>query len=149
MMVLLKMSSLLTAKSIPEDEDTKLLLTKCYFYLLSSGISQLNKLGHPDVHGWTLKSPDRVYAWAVNGHDEISAYLRIKAGKSRAGRGEYKRAMPFFTLRFDSLDSALGILLGLDDMLESAKAGKLIMEGAPEFGGQLGEYMLTVAAYVQ
>ena len=57
--------------------------------------------------------------------------------------------MPFFTLRFDSLDSALGILLGLDDMLESAKAGKLIMEGAPEFGGQLGEYMLTVAAYVQ
>ena len=57
--------------------------------------------------------------------------------------------MPFFTLRFDSLDSALGILLGLDDMLDSAKKGKLIMEGAPEFGGQIGEYMLTVAGYVQ
>lgn len=149
MAVLLKMSSLLTAKGIPESEDTKALLVKCYFYLLSSGISQLNKLGHPDVHDWALKSPDRVYAWAVNGHDELSAYLRIKAGKSRAGRGVYKRAMPFFTLRFDSLDSALGILLGLDDMLDSAKKGKLIMEGAPEFGAQIGEYMLTVAGFIQ
>lgn len=149
MAVLLKMSSLLTAKGIPEDEGTKALLVKCYFYLLSSGISQLNKLGHPDVHDWALKSPDRVYAWAVNGHDELSAYLRIKAGKSRAGRGVYKRAMPFFTLRFDSLDSALGILLGLDDMLDSAKKGKLIMEGAPEFGAQIGEYMLTVAGFIQ
>ena len=83
------------------------------------------------------------------GHDELSAYLRIKAGKSRAGRGVYKRAMPFFTLRFDSLDSALGILLGLDDMLDSAKKGKLIMEGAPEFGAQIGEYMLTVAGFIQ
>ncbi|MBQ2774944.1 MAG: hypothetical protein IJF40_03505 [Clostridia bacterium] len=149
MMVLLKMSSLLTAKSIPEDEDTKLLLTKCYFYLLSSGISQLNKLGHPDVHGWTLKSPDRVYSWAVDGHEEISAYLRIKAGKSRAGRGVYKRAMPFFTMRFNNLDSALGILMSIDDMLESVKAEKLIMEGAPEFGAQLGEYMMLVGSYVQ
>ncbi len=149
MMVLLKMSSLLTAKSIPEDEDTKLLLTKCYFYLLSSGISQLNKLGHPDVHGWTLKSPDRVYSWAVDGHEEISAYLRIKAGKSRSGRGVYKRAMPFFTMRFNNLDSALGILMSIDDMLESVKAEKLIMEGAPEFGAQLGEYMMLVGSYVQ
>lgn len=149
MMVLLKMSSLLTAKSIPEDEDTKHLLVKCYFYLLSSGISQLNKLGHPDIHDWTSKSPDRVYAWAVNGYEDISAYLRIKAGKSRSGRGVYKRAMPFFTLRFDSLDSALGILMSIDDMLDSAKKGKLIMEGAPEFGAQIGEYMLTVASYIQ
>ena len=77
MAVLLKMSSLLTAKGIPESEDTKALLVKCYFYLLSSGISQLNKLGHPDVHDWALKSPDRVYAWAVNGHDELSPSASI------------------------------------------------------------------------
>ena len=105
--------------------------------------------GTPRPTVQSCKSPDRVYAWAVNGHDELSAYLRIKAGKSRAGRGVYKRAMPFFTLRFDSLDSALGILLGLDDMLDSAKKGKLIMEGAPEFGAQIGEYMLTVAGFIQ
>lgn len=149
LMTLLKMSSLLTAKSAPEKEEDKLLMVKCFFYLLSSGISTLNKQGHEAIHDWASKSPDRVYAWAVDGHPEVSAYLRVKAGKSRSGRGEYKRAMPFFTMRFDSLDSALGILLSTDDMLDSTKKGKLIMDGAPEFGAQIGEYMLTVAAYAQ
>ncbi len=149
LMTLLKMSSLLTAKSAPDKEEDKVLMVKCFFYLLSAGISQLNKQGHEAIHDWTSKSPDRVYAWAVDGHPEVSAYLRVKAGKSRSGRGTYKRAMPFFTMRFDTLDSALGILLSTDDMLESTKRGKLIMEGAPEFGAQIGEYMLTVAAFVQ
>ena len=149
MATLLKMSSVLTAKEPPAAEEDKKLMVKCYFYLLSSGISQLNKQGHPAVHDWTLKSPDRVYAWAVNGYEDISAYLRIKAGKSRAGRGVYKRAMPFFTMRFDSLDSALGILMSTADMLESTKTGKLIMDGAPEFGAQIGEYMMLVGEYAQ
>ncbi|NLA76437.1 MAG: hypothetical protein GX851_01160 [Clostridiales bacterium] len=149
MQVLLKMSSLLSAKQPPEDETTKELMVKCFFYLLSSGISQLNKNGHEGVHEWTSKSPDRVYAWAVDGYPQISAYLRIKAGKSRAGRGEYKRALPFFTLRFNNLDSALGILLSTDDMLASMKAGKLMMDGAPEFGAQVGEYMMLVGALAQ
>ena len=63
-MVLLKMANLLGATEPPKDEETKELLVKCYFYLLSSGISQLNKMGHPEIHDWTLKSPDRVYAFA-------------------------------------------------------------------------------------
>lgn len=147
--VLLKMSSVLTAKEAPKDPVEQERMVKCFFYLLSSGISQLNKAGHEEIHDWASKSPDRVYAWAVNGYPQVSAYIRVKAGKTRAGRGEYKRAMPFFTLRFDSLESALGILLGTDDMLESVRAGKLIMDGAPEFGGQIGTYMLTVAGYAQ
>lgn len=145
-MVLLKMASLLGATEPPKDEETKELLVKCYFYLLSSGISQLNKMGHPEIKDWTTKSPDRVYAFAVDGYPQVSAFIRIKAGKSRAGRGEYKRAMPFFTLRFNCLESALGILLSTDDMLESTKSGKLIMEGGPEFGAQLGGFMLEVGA---
>jgi len=54
--------------------------------------------------------------------------------------------MPFFTMRFDSLDSALGILMSIDDMLASVRSGKLIMDGAPEFGAQIGEYMMLVGA---
>ncbi|MDR2753694.1 MAG: hypothetical protein LBB50_05250 [Oscillospiraceae bacterium] len=149
MQVLLKMSSLLGATTAPEGEETKVLLVKCFFYLLSSGISTLNKNGHPEIHDWAAKSPDRVYSWAVNDYPEVAAYIRVKAGKSRAGRGEYKRAMPFFTLRFNSLDSALGILLDTDDMMDATKAGRLIMDGAPEFGAQLGDYMLKVAAYAK
>lgn len=145
-MALLKMANVLGATEPPEDEETKQLMVKCMFYLLTSGISQLNKMGHPEIHDWTSKSPDRVYALAVNDHPEVSAYIRIKAGKSRAGRGEYKRAMPFFTLRFDSFDSALGILLGTLDMLEATKSGKLIMDGGPEFGAQFGGFLLTIGA---
>ncbi|MBR2731886.1 MAG: hypothetical protein IKD72_07885 [Clostridia bacterium] len=143
-MTLLKMANVLGATEAPEKEEDQQLLVKCMFYLLTSDISQLNKMGHPEIHEWALKSPDRVYALAVNDHPEVSAYIRVKAGKTRAGRGEYKRAMPFFTLRFDSFKSALGILLGTDDMLASAKSGKLIMDGAPEFGGQIGAFMLMV-----
>ncbi len=146
MMALLKMADLLGLETPPEDEETKRLLVKCYFYLLSVGISTLNKLGHEKIHDWTLKSPDRVYAWKVDGEDSVSAFIRIKAGKSKAGKGEYKRSMPFFTMRFDCLDSALGILMSIDDMLESVRTGKLIMDGAPEFGAQIGEYMLLVGA---
>ena len=146
MAALLKMAGLLGLTKPPEDEASKALLVKCYFYLLTAGISTLNKQGHEAIHNWALKSPDRVYAFAVNGHPEASAYIRVKAGKTRSGRGEYKRAMPFFTLRFDCYDSALGTLLGIDDMLESTKSGKLIMDGAPEFGAQIGEYMLLVGA---
>ena len=80
----------------------------------------------------------------VDGEDTVSAYIRIKAGKSKAGRGEYKRAMPFFTMRFDNLDSALGILMSTDDMLDSVRQGKLIMDGAPEFGAQIGAYMMMI-----
>ena len=149
MMTLLKMSSMLTATQAPEAEEDKKLLVKCYFYLLSSGISTLNKQGHEEIHRWTLTSPDRVYAWAVDGYPDISAYIRIKAGKSKAGRGVYKRALPFFTMRFDCLDSALGILMGTADILEFTKDSKLIMDGAPEFGAQIGNYMLMVGDYAR
>ncbi len=143
-MVLLKMANLLGATEPPKDEETKELLVKCYFYLLSSGISQLNKMGHPGIKDWTSKSPDRVYAFAVDNYPQVSAFIRIKAGKSRAGRGEYKRAMPFFTLRFNNLDSALGILMSIDDTLEATKAGRLVMDGGPEFGAQIGGFMLEI-----
>ena len=147
MAVLLKMSSLLSISTPPEDDDElSLLLCKLYFYLLSSGISQLNKMGHPQVHDWALKSPDRCYQWAVEGHPECTAYMRVKAGKSRAGRGEYKRAKPFFCMKFDCATSALKILLGTGDMFQMTANKQLIMEGAPEFGVQIGDYMMLVGS---
>lgn len=147
--VLLTMAAMLGAKEPPKEEEEKDLLVKLYFYLLSAGISSLNKAGHPEVSKWAMKSPDRVYAWAVDGKPEISAYIRVKAGNTKSARGQYTRSKPFFTMRFDSLDSALGILLQTDDMIESTIKGKLVMEGAPEFGAQIGEYMIMVGDYAK
>lgn len=146
---LLKMAAMLGATDPPSDEQEKALLVRLYFYLLSAGISQLNKAGHPDVSKWAQRSPDRIYAWIINDRPDLAAYIRVKAGNTKSARGVYTRSKPFFTMRFDSVDSALGILLEKDDMIESTIQGKLIMEGAPEFGAQLGEYMLLVGSYAK
>lgn len=146
---LMRMAKLLGMKKPPDDIQVQRLLVKLYFYLLSSGISQLNKAGHPDIAKWVKSSPDRVYAWTVNGEEELSAFLRVKAGNSKASRGLYKRSKPFFTMGFNSIASALGILMEIDDMIEATIKGNLVMEGAPEFGAQLGIYMNTVGSYAK
>lgn len=147
--ILLRMSGLLSAKTPPKDMKDKELLTKLYFYLLSSGISQLNKMEHPEVSKWAQRSPDRVYAWVVNDRPDIAAYIRVKAGNTKAAKGEYKRSKPFFTMRFDSIDSALGTLLEVDDLIQATIAGRIIMEGAPEFGAQIGDFMTLVGSYAK
>lgn len=146
---LLAMSALLGAKQPPRDEKTKELVVRLYFYLLSRGISQLNRLGHPAVSAWAQASPDRVYAWRVDGHPEAAAYLRVKAGRTRAAKGQYTRSQPFFTMRFASLDSALAILLKTGDFIALTASRELILEGAPEFGARIGDFMELVGAYIQ
>jgi hypothetical protein len=143
---LLAMAAALGAKEPPASPEERALLVKLYFYLLSSGISQLNKAGHPAVKKWTSQSPDRVFAWSVEGRPDLSAYIRVKAGHSRASRGIYERSKPFFTMSFNSPESALGILLERDDMIAATTGGRLNMLGAPEYGAMLGEYMLLVGS---
>lgn len=146
---LLKMSGLLGSKVPPKKDQDQVLLTKCLFYLLTAGISTLNKLGHPDIKNWTKKSPDRIYALELENHADVCSFIRIKAGNSRSGRGVYTRSMPFFTMRFTSARGALGILLEIDDMIESAVEGNIVMLGGPEFGAQLGDYMLAVGGLIK
>jgi hypothetical protein len=146
---LLTMASTLGTKSPPAAEADRDLLVKLYFYLLSSGISQLNKAGHPKAAKWAKASPDRVYAWSVEGKPELSAFIRVKAGNTRSARGVYERSKPFFTMSFDSSESALGILLETDDMIEATAAGRIRMLGAPEYGAMLGELMEVVGAYAK
>ena len=149
MKVLLKMAALLGMETPPDDEEEKVLLVKMYFYLLSAGISQLNKAGHPSISKWTKISPDRVYSWEVETHPQCSAYMRVKAGKTKSCRGIYKRSKPFFTMRFDNCNSALGILMAIDDMIESTVKGKLKMVGGPEYGAQLGDFMVMVGDFAK
>ncbi len=146
---LLTMASFLGAKTPPKAASDRELLVKLFFYLLSAGISQLNKARHPAVSAWAAKSPDRVYSWSVEGKPELSAYLRVKAGNTRAARGEYERSRPFFAMHFDSVDSALGILLETDELLAATAAGRIVMKGGPEYGAMIGEYMLLVGGFAK
>lgn len=145
---LLAMAKLLGSSVPPKDQADQQLLTTLMFYLLTTGISQLNKAGHPQFKAWA-NQPDRVYQFAVEGHDDIAAYVRVKAGRTKAFRGRYTRSKPFFTMAFDSPKSALGILLETDDMIESAATGKMVMRGAPEYGADLGDLMKLVGGYAK
>ncbi|MGI6694778.1 MAG: hypothetical protein ACOX6O_00875 [Christensenellales bacterium] len=146
---LLKMADLLSAKAPPQDEKTKELVVRLYLYLLSRGISRLNLMGHPQVQAWTKPSPNRVYAWQVDGYPETAAHLRVKAGKTKAAKGRYTRSQPFFTMRFADLDSALAILLQTGDFIALTAQEKLMLDGAPEFGAKIGDFMQLVGSYVQ
>lgn len=140
---LLTMSKVLGVTTPPKASADQELLTRLMFYLLTSGISQLNKAGHPAFTQWATQ-PDRVYQFAVDGYPDVAAYVRVKGGRTKAMRGRFVRSMPFFTMAFDSPASALGILLEIDDMIASAATGKMIMRGAPEYGADLGVLMKIV-----
>ncbi len=146
---LLKMAGLLQAKDAPAQEADQRLLVKLYFYLLTNGISQLNKAGQEKIHAWALASPDRAYAFAVTGAADLAGYIRVYEGNSKAGHGEYPRCKPFLTLRFDTPMHALDILMSKGDMLDYIAKRYLTVEGAPEFAGVVGEFMFIVGDYAK
>ncbi|MDR3645581.1 MAG: hypothetical protein P4M02_10950 [Clostridia bacterium] len=149
MKTLMKMASLLGLTKPPEDEALQALLVKMYFYLLPAGISQLNKTGFKRISDWCAVQPDRAFSFEVTGHPEVATYLRVKAGNSKVGRGEYTRSVPFFTMRFRSFKDALGTLLGIDDMIEAQVTQRLVLDGAPEVGLDVGDFLLTVGAFAK
>ena len=67
----------------PKDPAKRALKVKLLLFMVTSALSQLNKSGEPTMAKLVAESPDRIYQWIVEGGP--SAYLRMKAGKSKAG----------------------------------------------------------------
>ncbi len=149
LMTLLRMAGLLQATEYPQKEEDKVMLVNLYFYLLTNAISQLNKIKHPDYLNFTTGSPDRTYALSVEGYPQLQSWLRVKDGNTKAGHGEYKRCLPFLTMKWDTPEHALGILMSKADMIDYMTKSYLSIVGAPEFGAQIGNLMMQVAYYAQ
>jgi len=124
------------------------LKVKMTLYMVSTALSQLNKAGHPEMVEWTAKQPERIYQWSVDGEEDIACYLRVKAGKSQAGRGFYTRRKPIVHMKFSSVENAIPVLSNQIDTLAAMKEGLVVNDGSPEYGAQLGDLMLKVAALV-
>jgi hypothetical protein len=139
---------LLTSKPHEKQEDIELYV-KLMFYIATSGISQLNRAGHPGVAAWTKYSPDRIIQMEVRDRPEFAAYLRVKLGKTKAARGKYTKSKPFMTMLFDSVDSAMRIVMGVEDMISATEKGHVVLLGPPEVGVEVGGLMFTVAAYTK
>lgn len=85
----------------------------------------------------------------VKGRPEFAAYFRVKMGKTRASRGEYTRSKPFLTMMFDSVESAMRMIMGIDDMISAAEQGKVEIMGPPEYGVEVGNFLFLVASYTK
>ncbi|MBN2310938.1 MAG: hypothetical protein JXR94_18330 [Candidatus Hydrogenedentes bacterium] len=138
---------LLLPDSKPKTSDQARMKVKMTLYMVSTALSQLNKAGDPDMVKWTSKQPERIYQWSCE-PEGIAAYLKVKAGKSKAGRGYYTRRKPFVHMKFNGIEGALPVLSNTVDTVEAMAQGLLELEGSPEYGARLGDFMLRVAALV-
>jgi hypothetical protein len=128
----------------PKDPLKKRLKVKMTIYMITTALSQYNKGGDPEMVKWTSKQPERIYQMSVDGEEDIAAYLRVKAGKSKAGRGFYTKRLPFLHMRFNGLDGAIPILVNEANMVEAIRDKDLIVEGSPEYGRDIGDFMVRI-----
>ena len=144
-MLLLAMK-LMMPDARPTDPAQKRLKVKMIIYMITTALSQYNKGGNPEMAAWTGKQPDRVYQMSVAGEEDIAGYIRIKAGKSKAGRGLYAKRRPFVHIRFASVESALPVLLNDIEFVGAVAQNLVTVEGSPEYGSQLNDFMQRIQA---
>jgi len=146
-MSLLMGLKLLMPDAKPKSAEKARLKVKMTLYMISTALSQLNKAGDPAMVKWTTKQPERVYQWSCE-PEGIAAYLKIKAGNSKAGRGYYTRRKPFVHMKFGGVDAALAVLSNSVDMVKAMGEGLITVEGSPEYCAALGSFMVRIAVLV-
>jgi hypothetical protein len=139
--LLLSLKMLMPAAD-PTDPAKRALKVKLLLYMVTTALSQLNKAGEPTMAGLAEKSPDRVYQWIVGSGP--SAYLRMKAGKTKAGRGIYTRRRPFVLMRFPDIEGAYQVLTSKVALVEAVKRGYVVTEGAMEYSKEMGIRMQMI-----
>ena len=129
----------------PKDPEKRKLKVKMAFYMVTTALSQYNKGGDPDMVKWTSHQPDRIYQMSVE-PEGIAAYLRVKAGKTKAGRGFYARRKPFVHMRFHGVDGALAVLLKDAEFIEGVAKGFVTIDGSPEYAATINDFMMRIQA---
>lgn len=131
----------------PKTPEMARLKVKMTLYMITTALSVLNKSGDVEMTRWTRKQPMRIYQWSCE-PEGIACYLKVKAGKTKAGRGYYTRRKPFVHMRFSGVDNALPVLTNAVDTVQAMSQGLVVNEGSPEYAGQVGDFMLKIAALV-
>ncbi len=150
--LLIKVLSLLMSLKLmmpaarPRDPAKRNMKVKMALYMITTALSQYNKAGSPDMRAWTEKQPDRIYQFSVEPVEKtgVAVYLRVKAGKTKAGRGIYTRKNPFVHFRFNGADGALKVLLKDVEFVSGVKEGCVRIDGSPEYAAQLNDLMAVL-----
>lgn len=145
-LALLLSLKLMMPSARPSDPTKQALKVKMALYMITTALSTLNKLGDPKMKAWTTKQPDRIYQFSVEPVEKsgIAAYLRVKAGQSKAGRGVYTRRRPFVHFRFSSVEGALKVLLNEVEFVSGVEQGCVRIDGSPEYAAQLNDFMAVL-----
>lgn len=139
--------TLLMPNKLPKDPRKRALKVKLLLNFISVALSKLNKAGDEEMRAFTKKMPDRVFQWSVE-PDGPAVYLRVKHGRTKAGKGFYARRRPFVHMRFTSTDNAFEVLTGQIDNVEAMKEGKLVVEGSPEHGKEISGIMKKIEGMI-
>ncbi len=134
---------LMLPTSHPKKPAKRALKVKLTLYMITTALSQYNKGGDPDMRRWTAKQPDRIYQFSVE-PEGIAAYLRVRAGQTKAGRGLYARRRPFVHFRFHGADGALAVMNREVEFVDGVGKGFVRIDGAPEYAANLNDYMMRV-----
>ncbi len=129
--------------NVPSDPDKKALKVKLLLYMVTNALSQFNKAGDPAMTKLTKGSPDRIFQWTVENGGPC-AYLRIKNGKSKSGRGSYTRRRPFVHMIFPNIEGAFLVLTSAVPLVEAVKLGHVKTEGAMEYSKEIGLHMQRI-----
>ncbi len=143
--VLLLALKLLLPSAQPKDADKRRLKVKMTLYMITTALSQYNKAGDPEMVRWTSRQPERIYQMSVE-PEGIAAYLRVRAGLSKAGRGFYERRRPFVHLRFHGVDGALAVMNKEVGFVDGVGRGFVTVEGSPEYAANFNDFMQRVQA---
>ncbi|MCG8634360.1 MAG: hypothetical protein MI863_11060 [Desulfobacterales bacterium] len=144
--LLLSLTILLPDKR-PAAPDKIRLKIKLVIYMITTALSQYNKAGDPDMKKWTGMQPDRIYQISCE-PEGIAAYLRIKAGKSKAGRGYYTRKLPFVHMKLNTAENALPVFLNEVEFVEAISKGYVEVEGSPEYAAKMNDFMQRIQALI-
>lgn len=135
---------LMMPSSRPSDPHKRYLKVKMTLYMVTTALSVYNKIHGAELAEWTRYQPDRIYQFTVedsDGSGQIAAYLRVKAGRTKAGRGTYRYRRPFVHFRFNGVDGALPVLLKDTEFVESVECGYVQVDGSPEYSSQLNDHL--------
>ncbi|HQP95795.1 MAG TPA: hypothetical protein PLY68_06310 [Myxococcota bacterium] len=147
MLTLLMRLTLMLPTNRPKDPVKRYLKVKMSIYMITTALSNYNRLGDPKMREWTANQPDRIYQFTIatpERDDNIAAYLRIRGGRTKSGRGVYTRRRPFVHFRFSSVDGALKVLLKEVEFVQGVESGCVAIDGSPEYAAKLNDFMAVI-----
>ncbi|MCZ7583213.1 MAG: hypothetical protein M5R36_07675 [Deltaproteobacteria bacterium] len=133
---------ILDPRNLPTKPELQARKVKFTLYMITNALSQLNKYGDKKMVDWTTPQPERIFQWAVT--DGPAAYLRVKAGKTKSGRGVYERKRPFVLMQFPDTHGAFMVLTSQAPLVEAVAKGFVVTEGAMEYSKDIGEHMQRI-----